>query len=125
MQDAILVSFLTYLFLTWDRLSTLIAVISIAATAFAFMYAIKTDIGIGGNEADLSQNKKYRNRLAIFSVFWAIVAALFPSQKTVAISVAAGVTFYAGQKALNSPEAQKLILVVRKKANASLDEALK
>jgi hypothetical protein len=114
--------FLLYIWLKLGSISTfliLLAVIGFAVTLFMTL-----DIGVSRKdyvkEKRLKELTDFRKAAFIVMTTAGLGATFLPSKSDVAILVGASYAF----KAADTPEAQKVMTLIRKKANEMLDEQL-
>ena len=115
--------FLLYFWLMLGNISTFLGILTFIG--FAITLFMTMDIGI--NRDDYVRNKRlkeltdFRKATFIATILIGLVVTFLPSKTDVAILVGANYAF----KAADTPEAQKVMTLIRKKANEMLDEQLK
>ena len=115
--------FLLFIWLKLGSISTFLVILSVVSLAITLFMTM--DIGISRDdyvkEKRLKELTDFRNAAFITTITAALVATFLPSKTDVAILVGANYAF----KAADTPEAQKVMTLIRKKANEMLDEQLK
>lgn len=110
--------FWLYLWMKMDALHSGIAILTLVGSLlslFTAFFITLVDKWHSGN------NLKYWRRLAVSTAVFGLLALVIPTSNQIAGLVAAKLAINASE----SPEAQKLGIVLRKKANEYLDEQLK
>ena len=112
--------FLIYIWLKLDILFYFVGVITAGAIVACLFSAMNMDKTWEGVDY-VKRNKQNRDKYFIYSVIFSVALIAIPSKTDVAILVGANYAF----KAAATPEAQKVMTLIRKKANEMLDEQLK
>jgi hypothetical protein len=114
-----------FLLYIWLKLSSVVVVLSLATvgTVFCIIYNF---IGMENYEEEKYPTlhalyKKQCNKCCVVGMVLVFLLVIIPSKTDVAILVGANYAF----KAVDTPEAQKVMTLIRKKANEMLDEELK
>jgi hypothetical protein len=113
--------FLLYIWLKLGSISTFLIFLTVVGLAVTLFMTI--DIGMNREyvkEKRLKELTDFRKTAFIIVVTSGIAATFLPSKTDVAILVGASYAF----KAADTPEAQKVMTLIRKKANEMLDEQL-
>jgi hypothetical protein len=114
--------FLLYIWLKLGSISTFLIFLTVVGLAVTLFMTI--DIGLNREdyikENRLKELTDFRKTAFIVVVTAGLGATFLPSKSDVAILVGASYAF----KAADTPEAQKVMTLIRKKANEMLDEQL-
>lgn len=103
----------------WLKLDALITVLVFGAV---IIFCISIGAAIGNfTSSAWEQWRQQQKKRTFFGVLFVIVAVLVPTSKDTAILIG---THYA-VKLANSPEGEKVVSLIRKKANDYLEEQLK
>jgi hypothetical protein len=115
-----------FLLYIWLKLGSILTFL-ILLTVVGFAITLFMTLDIGMNREDYIKEKRLKEitdfrKVAFIATITAGLASTFlPSKTDVAILVGANYAF----KAVETPEAQKVMTLIRKKANKMLDEELK